>query len=373
MMYYVGMDLHADNTYVGIIDENENRVLKGRFPNDLAVILKVLEPYQENIKEIVVESTFNWYWLVDGLMEKGYRVSLAHPAGFQPYNGLKHSDDKNDSFFLTKLLKLGILPKGYIYPKEERQLRDLLRKRLLLVRQRTTNILSFQSLANRNMSMSLSSNEVKKLSAQDMESMFENGYLIESAKANINMIKYLELEISRLEKVLLKNTMKKPEYQILLTVPGIGKYLALTVVLETGDIHRFEGAGNYSSYCRAVESKLISNKKTKGHNNRKNGNRYLAWAFLEAANFIQRYCPQAKEFYEKKSRRTHKVIAIKALANKLAKACYYMLRDNCPFDVERIFAQPQKLNQIKGSGSKSQKGTGNQAQAPIGKTAAISN
>lgn len=373
MMCYVGMDLHSNNTYVGLIDENGNRLLKGRFPNRLAVLLKVLEPYKENIKEIAVESTYNWYWLVDGLMEAGYQVSLAHPSGFQPYNGLKYSDDKSDSFFLARLLKLGILPKGHIYPKEERQVRDLLRKRLLLVRQRTMHILSFQSLVNRNNSLSLSSNDVKKLVPQDMASMFDDAYLIESAKANINMIRYLELEISRVERILVKKTSIRPEYKILLTVPGIGKYLALTIVLETGDIHRFKEAGNYASYCRAVESKRTTNTKSKGRNNRKNGNKYLAWAFLEAANFIQRYCPEAKEFYNDKSRKTHKVIAIKALANKISKACYYMLRDNQPFDVNRIFGKPQKLNQIKGSGSKPDMGTGNQAQAPIGKTAAISN
>ncbi len=381
-MYYVGMDLHSNNTYVGLIDENETRLVKGRFPNDLSVILRVLEPYKKNIKEIAVESTYNWYWLVDGLMENGYCVRLAHPAGFQPYNGLKHTDDKNDSFFLAQLLKLGILPRGYIYPKEERQLRDLLRKRVLLVKQRTTHILSFKSLANRNKSLSFSAGEVKSLDVTQLASWFENAYLIESAKANINMIKYLELEINRIEKILIDNTSIKPQYKILLSVPGIGKYLALTITLETGDINRFTDAGNYASYCRAVESKRISNNKSKGQNNRKNGNKYLAWAFLEAANFIQRYCPKAREFCNKKSHQTHKVIAIKALANKLSKACYYMLRDNQPFDENKIFGTIAskyvsasasasvypKLNQIEGkeSGSKPEIGTGNQTQAPIG-------
>jgi len=342
MTYYVGMDLHSNNTYVGLIDETEKRLVNQRLVNDLSLILRVLEPYKENIDAIAVESTYNWYWLVDGLMENGYCVILAHPAGFQQYNGLKHSDDKSSSFFLAKLLKLGILPKGYIYPKEERQVRDLLRKRLMLVQERTMHILSFQSLATRNKNLSFSSNEVKSLDADQMKDFFENDYLVESAKATISMIQHLESQLSLIEKVLLKNPLIKPQLAILQTVPGIGKYLALTIALETGDINRFKDAGKYASYCRAVESRRSSNHKNKGHNNRKNGNKYLAWSFLEAANFMPRFCKSAREFYEKKSRQTHKVIAIKALANKIAKACFYMLRDNIPFDENKIFGTTPK-------------------------------
>ena len=366
MWYYVGLDLHSNNTYVGLIDENENRLVSGRFPNDLCVILKVLKPYKENIKEIAVESTYNWYWLVDGLMENGYRVSLAHPAGFQPYKGLKHTDDKSDSFFLARLLKLEILPKGYIYPKEQRQLRDLMRKRILLSKQRTTHILSFQSLANRNKCLSFSSSEVKSLEATDIESMFEDELLTESAKSNINSIKFLESEIKRVEKILFKYVSLKAQYNILLTVPGIGKYLALTIALETGDINRFSSAGDYASYCRAVESKRKSNLKIKGHNNSKNGNVYLAWAFGEAATFMKRFCPEAKEYQNKKGNSKHKIVCVKSLANKISKACYYMIRDNKPFDVNRLFGLPPKSNKIKESGSEPDRGTGNQTQAPIG-------
>ena len=144
--HYGGLDLHSNNTVTGILDKNENRVFKKRLPNQLPVILKALEPYKKSLKGIAVESTFNWYWLVDGLQEKGYKVHLANPCAIQQYKGLKHTNDSDDAFFLARLLKLDILPQGYIYPKEGRQVRDLLRKRLLLVGQSTTHILSFQSL-----------------------------------------------------------------------------------------------------------------------------------------------------------------------------------------------------------------------------------
>lgn len=368
MKHYVGMDLHSTNTYIGIIDDEDKRVLKGKFSNDLNVILKVLNPYKEAISGVVVESTFNWYWLVDGLMEQGYKVHLAHPAATVQYNGLKYTNDKHDAFFLAKLLLLGILPEGYIYPKEERQIRDLLRKRLMLVRQSTTHILSFKSLVNRNIGISINSNDIKKLEEDDIDSMFKNEHLILSAKANISTMNYLKDRIKHIEKIVLKETKLKPEFERLLTVPGIGKVLGLTIALETGNINRFKEPGNYASYCRCVNSKRISNEKSKGQNNRKNGNKYLSWAFIEAANKSKQFCPYAKMFIEKKVSKRNFIVAIKALAHKLARACYYIMRDNVNYDISRIFSVPKETIK-KGDGSKPAKGLDKEPKAPIGNTA----
>ena len=132
---YVGMDLHSRNTYTGIMTKEFKRVFGKRLANDLPVILNALEPFRNEIQGIVVESTYNWYWLVDGLMDAGYDcLHLANPSAIKQYEGLKHVDDKYDSFWLAHLLSLGILPEGYIYPKEERPVRDLLRKRSFLVK-----------------------------------------------------------------------------------------------------------------------------------------------------------------------------------------------------------------------------------------------
>jgi transposase len=129
----------------------------------------------------------------------------------------------------------------------------------------------------------------------------------------------------------------RKEFDLLQTIPGIGKILSLTIMLEVGDIKRFPGVGNYSSYCRCVRSERISNGKKKGENNRKNGNKYLAWAYVEAANFAIRYCPEAHRFYQRKKAAKNGVVAIKALANKLARASYFMMRDQVPFEKERMF------------------------------------
>ncbi len=140
-----------------------------------------------------------------------------------------------------------------------------------------------------------------------------------------------------LEKRLKERVKLRSEYRLLKTVPGIGETLATTIMLEMGTITRFASVGNFSSYCRCVDSRRESNGKKKGEGNAKNGNKYLAWAFVEAANFALRNCPDAKRFYERKKRKTNSIVAIKAIAHKLARACYHMLREQKPFDVQRCF------------------------------------
>jgi transposase len=126
MKYYAGIDLHSSNNYIGIIDEKDKRVFGKRISNDLPDVLSVLEPFKSNLDGVVVESTYNWYWLVDGLQDHGYPVHLANPSAVKQYEGLKYTDDRWDSFWLAHMKLLNILPEGYIYPKQQRSVRDLL-------------------------------------------------------------------------------------------------------------------------------------------------------------------------------------------------------------------------------------------------------
>src|SRR5687768_3634434 len=163
MKLYGAIDLHSNNNVTVLIDEQDQVVYQKRLPNELGLITEQLSGYRDRLQGIVVESTYNWYWLVDGLMEHGYRVHLANTAAIQQYEGLKYTDDNSDARWLAHMLRLGVLPQGYIYPKEERAVRDLLRKRSQLVRQRTTNLLSIQNLLTRNTGTSMSANRVKVL------------------------------------------------------------------------------------------------------------------------------------------------------------------------------------------------------------------
>jgi transposase len=129
------------------------------------------------------------------------------------------------------------------------------------------------------------------------------------------------------------------DYQNLLTIPGVGKILALTIVLETGPISRFPKVGNYVSYCRKVASRWTSNEKLKGKGNTKNGNKYLAWAFSEAAEYARRYDDASRNFYNRKRNQTNLMIAHNALAHKLARAAYYIIRDNVAFEEAKLYRQ----------------------------------
>ena len=335
---YCGIDLHSNNSVVVLIDDEDRAVYEKRLPNSLEVILLELSRYRKKIAGVVVESTFNWYWLVDGLQEEGYKVHLANTAAIKQYEGLKYTDDKSDARWLAHILRLGILPEGYIYPKEERAVRDLLRKRSQLVRQRSVHILSIQNLMSRNTGRSMSGTKIKTLTELDVDGMFGSDDVAAAVKCNLRACRFLAKEIIMLEKMILSRASIRPEYENLLTVDGIGKALALTIMLETGDISRFGKVGNFASYCRCVDSRRISNEKKKGENNGKNGNKYLAWAFVEAANFAIRYNQFIRRFYERKKAKRNGIVAIKAVAHKLARACYHILKDNVPFSVELAFS-----------------------------------
>ena len=339
MKLYTGIDLHSNNNYLAIIDENDTRVYKRKLPNQPDIILAELEPYKDKISGIVVESTFNWYWLVDLLIDEGYRLHLANPAAIQKYKGLKYSDDNHDAFWLAHMLRLKILPEGYIYPRKDRPVRDLLRKRGHLVQLRTALINSLQGIISRNCGCSLGANKIKAIKKDHISPLLAGQEDLElSGAVSKDCIDFLTRKIREVETAV-KNKMKlRKSFLGLQTIPGIGLTLALTIMLETGEISRFSKVGDFSSYCRKVPSKWTSNNKKKGKGNTKNGNRYLAWAFSEAAEFSRRYNDLAKAFFNRKSAKTNRMVAHAALAHKLARASYYIMRDSVEFDNNKLFA-----------------------------------
>ena len=339
---YCGIDLHSNNAVYFVQNEKEKVLFKKRIPNRLDSVIEALEPFRKQLKTVAVESTYNWYWLVDGLMEAGYPVRLANPAAINQYDGIKDANDLTDAAFLAHLSRLDILPTGYIYPKEDRPVRDLLRRRMLLVEKRTSIILSLQNMVSRHTGQGMGWRQIRKLGSQAMNDLLgPYDELIFVAQQQIDLIEQLTEKVDLFEGKVLEKAKLRPEYEVLLTMPGVGVILGLTIMLETGTVDRFPRAGDYCSYCRVVRAKRTSNGKQKGRNNSKNGNKYLSWAFVEAVHRAIATCPSAKKYYEKKKAiaiaKGGGALATKALAAKWCKAAYYILKRQEPFDLARVF------------------------------------
>src|SRR5437016_5214739 len=320
-----GMDLHGNNVVIGIMDMDGKRLASRKVECDLKEVVKFVAPFKNRLEKVAVESTFNWYWLVDGLQALQYPVVLANPAGIEQYSGIKHADDTNDAFFLADLLRLNILPTGYIYDARLRPMRDLLRRRLMLVHQRTALMLSFKSLYTRTTGQQMSLGRLKELEVKEAQKLYEHRANQLIAGMQIEHIDQLSQSIEKIEKAVLNSARELPCYARLTTLPGVGRILGMTITMEVGDIKRFASAGEFASYCRTVQAQRTSNSKKKGENNSKCGNKYLAWAFVEAANFARRFDPACRKWYDRKAARTSNLIATKALACKLAKAAWHLM------------------------------------------------
>ncbi|OLF84372.1 hypothetical protein AWH63_18835 [Marinobacter sp. C18] len=337
MTLFCAIDLHSNNSVAVVLDENDTVLYQERLPNELPAIERALLPFRDELYGVAVESTFNWYWLVDGLQAAGYHVMLVNTHAVQQYKGLKHTNDVSDARWLAHLMRLGILPTGYIYPYEQRTLRDLLRKRLFLNRERVMHLLSAQCQIRRCAGLQVDCTELKRASPQLLQ-VHQHPNLRFALRCHLVMVQALNEQIELIERQVAKQTQDNPYLQSLLTVDGVGPILGQTIALETGDIDRFATVGQFASYCRCVNSQRLSNGKAKGRNNTRNGNKYLSWAFVEAAHSIIRHNKVAHRFYQRKRAQKNGALATKALAHKLARACYYVMRDGVAFAGTRLFA-----------------------------------
>jgi transposase len=232
-MMYSGIDLHSNNSVVAVIDDGDRVVAQKRLPNDIGKITGFLARWQDELAGVVVESTYNWYWLVDGLQDAGLHVHLANTAAIKQYEGLKHSGDETDAQHLAHLLRLGILPTGTILPREHRVVRDLARKRMQLVQSCTTHVLAVENIMARQLGGRMTSNQIKRLTDDTIDSLPMAADVGLAIKANVAVIATLQSQIEVLEKRLQERVRPRTQYALLTTVPGIGQTLATVIVLET--------------------------------------------------------------------------------------------------------------------------------------------
>jgi transposase len=338
MELYSAIDLHSNNSVLVVMDEDDKVVFSKRLPNQLEAIVQALRDCGCGVSQVAVESTYNWYWLVDGLSDAGFTPRLVNTAAVKQYDGIKHTGDFEDARHLAFLLHHGMLPTGYICPRELRATRDLARKRIQMVRVRTQQVLSAQNMLARNLGYAPASSDVQRLDREQLEQMPLLADQRTAIQSTLAVLHCADEQAKALEKQLISMMKRDETYRLLQTISGVGPVLALTIALETGEIGRFSSHGDFASYARLVDSKRISNGKTKGSGNVRCGNAWLCWAFIEAAHFAIRHEPKVKKYYERKSARSKKVIAMKAVAHKLARAAYHVMVDRKEFDVHRAFS-----------------------------------
>jgi transposase len=340
MQFYCGIDLSARTSQVCVIDEDISVRVQEKVPNELHRITDLMESYKGTLRS-VVESTFNWYWLIDGLQEAGFEVCLAHPFGLYMITAAKVKTDRRDAFALAKLLKAGVIPEAYIYPKEHRPVRDLLRRRGRLVRLRAQEYGSLRMMLLRYGILEHSRDGIKRTIEQDTEMWFKDKAIQLHARQELRRIGLYTEQIRHLEQVILKAAKDRPEYRLLILVPGIGDILAVTILYEIGDISRFGSARHFSSYCRVVPGVAQSGAISRRGRGSKQGNHYLKWAFTQAAVYSVRSVPKIRRCYDRHFRRHRgrgaKIIAYSIIAHKLAQAVYYILRDGAEYREELLF------------------------------------
>lgn len=333
---YAGADLHGNNVFLSVCNQEGGNVFRKRVKGNLTSVNAALDPYWDRIKVLGVESTFNWYWLIDGLSDQGRNVKLGNPAKMEQYSGIKITNDLSDADWLAEQLRLGIFPECYVYPKETRAVRDALRRRQLFVRRRTQVILSLGGLLERYGLPSPSAAKMEKWTVADLQATGLDEWVQLQLETLLEAIQDSDRHAKKIEKQVLAFVKPTQQYLRITTLPGIGMALGMLIVLESGDFKRFASAGNYASYCRTVKSERTSNDKKKGSNNSKNGNKYLAWAFIEAATYAARFNPRIQSWYEKKKRQSGVPKAKKALACKLAKAVWHVMNGK-DFDEKLMF------------------------------------
>lgn len=333
---YGGADLHGSNVLLSLCDESGAQIYKRRVKTDLPSVVEALAPYKDRLERLGVESTYNWYWFVDGLIEQGYDVDLGNPAKMQQYKGIKATTDMTDAAWLAEQERLGIFPACYIYPRKERAVRDALRRRQLFSQQCTQALLSMSSLLTRYGINPPGSRQLKGWTAADVEATGLEPFVQLQLRTLLQDLQCTDRLMREIESAVMEWLKPTQLHRRIQLVPGIGLILGAMILLESGDFNRFKNAGCYASYCRTVKSERTSNEKKKGENNKRNGNKYLAWAFVEAASFAIRYYPPVQSWYDRKKKARNQIVAKKALACKLAKATWHVMKGK-DFDMKLLF------------------------------------
>ena len=338
-----GIDLHAHQMYVCLMDRQGNKLLHTNVRNnDFAYFLQRVEPYRHDLT-VCCECMFGWYWLADACQAAGLKFVLAHALYLKAIHGGKNKNDRIDSEKLAHLLRTSLIPPAYVYPADKRPLRALLRQRIYYVWSRADLLARIQS-------HQLAHNRPALRQTRPNRDPWEQGLLAAepdpvrqlALQNDLAIIRHYDTQITALEEQLnrLTKVAAPRDYALLQTVPGIGEHLGMTILYEIGDIERFPTVKDFLSYCRLVKGTVASAGKIKGLRGAKLGNPYLRWAFGEAAIIAKRdrqiIGPLAQRLEARMGGNKFKANTV--LAIKLARAVYFMLRGHTVFDPDRLVA-----------------------------------
>jgi len=324
--------------YVCLIDRDQNKLVHRNLKNQQTdVFLKLIEPYRENLV-VGCESTYAWYWLADVCLDHSVEFVLGHALYMKAIHGAKVKNDRIDSEKIAKLIQSGMFPLAYVYPREKRHIRDLLRRRLYFAQERGDIFAHIQLLNYQVNNPSLGRLSKSNYKGKDLPSRFNDQHIQKSLNANLQLIERYDEVIRDLEIYVHKHTRRHQRFElnILQSIHGIGEIIALTILCEIDNIQRFHQVGDFISYCRLIKCTHESAGKKYSGSNGKIGNPHLKRAFSEAATFVIKFNPEIKKYFEKLSNRKGKKLAYGIIARKLAHVIYYMLKRKNIFNMKRF-------------------------------------
>ncbi len=335
--YYCGIDLHARSLYVCIIDQAGETCVHKEISANPDKLAKLLEPYLGQVV-VGVECMHCWYWVADFCDDLAVDFILGHALYMKAIHGGKAKNDRIDSFKIANLIRGGNFPVAYVYPKEMRATRDLLRRRMKIVRHGAD---LKAHVANTTSQYNLPPNKVNlknKSAREHIRSAFPDPVVQRNMDLNMTILECYAKELSKLEWFIETQARQhNPVHLHLLhSVSGIGRILALTILYEIGSIDRFESVQTFASYSRLVKCKAESAGKSYGTQGNKIGNAHLKWAFSEAAVLYLRGNEKAQKYLQRLQRRMSKAKALSALAHKLGRCVYFMLKNETVFDESRF-------------------------------------
>jgi len=336
--YYCGIDLHTRWMYICILSQTGEIVYHKNLPASEESFLQAIEPFLEGLV-VGVECTFTWYWLADVCAREGIEFILGHALYLRAIHGGKSKNDRIDSQKLARLMRGGTFPLSYVYPAEMRSTRDLMRRRMFLMRRRS-ELLAHIHMTYQQYNLDCPNRRLRYAGNREgLSDPFDDGSVKKTVAVDVAVIDRLDELINDLELFIARHAKVHDGqmFYLLRSVPGIGKVLALVLMYEIHNIRRFGGVGDFISYCRLVKCSHSSAGKVCGSGGRKIGNAFLRWAFGEAACLLIRQVPQAKRWIDRKEKKYGKGKALALLSAKLGRGVYWMLRREEVFDAEKFF------------------------------------